>query len=77
MISPQISPAVPIQLLNTHLGGSACGPRGQRLTDGKCVVKSLQDFVARLCLSLATSSSASSPIRMSSEPLLGAVAAHR
>ena len=65
MLTPPISPALPTQLLNTHLGGSACGPKLQRWRDGKCLVKSLNDFVARLCLSPATSSSASSQIWIS------------
>ena len=52
MLTPPISPAWPIQLLNTRLCSYACGPRHWLREESKCLVKGRRDFVARSLLRL-------------------------
>ena len=72
MLTPPISPAWPIQLLNTRLSSYAYGPRHWLRRENKCLVKSRRDFVARSGLSLTTSSGAVP--RISAAPALRGVA---
>ena len=47
MLTAPISPAWPIQLLNTCLCSYACGPWHWLRREDKCLVKGRRDFVAR------------------------------